>query len=311
LPAPADGISLAEKQSVTRLLSAGGANIAELNAVRKQLSRIKGGGLARACRAGRLISLIVSDVLGDPLDVIASGPTVPDSSTPLEALEILKRFTGGDESRAPEAFAFLQKQTAGGAKREPPTCRVTNVVIGNNALAVDAAGIEAERRGYSHAMTAATSLEGSAEEVGIHLARMAAEMRATPGPDCLITGGEPTVKLAPAEQRGKGGRNQQLVLAALLELLGERRTADQPVEGIVLLSGGTDGEDGPTDAAGAFIDAEIAALLRKRQLDPADFLRRNDAYSLFEAIGGLIKTGPTHTNVCDVRVVVVDRSIAP
>jgi len=303
LPAPVNGVSLAEKTAVTQLLSAAGANIAELNTVRKQLSRIKGGALARACRAGRLFSLIISDVLGDPLDVIASGPTVPDSHTPADALAILERYSLADEPRLAAAVAYLQRQAARPLPVESAACQVTNVVIGNNAIAVDAAGVEAERRGYSHAMNAATELEGPAEGVGRHLAEMALRMRAEPGPDCLITGGEPTVKLAPPELRGQGGRNQQLVLAALEELL--RRGSR--LEGIALLSGGTDGEDGPTDAAGAIIDEHLAAQLADRQLDPADYLRRNDAYSLFDALGGLIRTGPTHTNVCDIRVAVVDR----
>ena len=314
LPAPVDGVSLAEKQAVTRLLSAGGANIQELNAVRKQLSRIKGGGLARACRAGRLISLIISDVLGDPLDVIASGPTVPDRSTPGEALEILEKYLRGNESLAPGALAYLRRQAVVGSANHsrPVTTQVTNLVIGNNAVAVDAAGVEAERRGYSHAMDAATKLEGPAEEIGRHLARMALRMQAEAGPDCLITGGEPTVQLASPEIRGKGGRNQQLVLAALEEFRtqnAEFRNLKSEIPNLkfCLLSGGTDGEDGPTDAAGAILDAEVIRRMQELRLDPADYLRRNDAYRFFEQTGGLIQTGPTHTNVCDVRVVVVDR----
>src|SRR5207237_8166060 len=142
------------RQAVARLLSAGGANIEELNTVRKQLSRIKGGGVARACRAGRLITLIISDVLGDRLDVIASGPTVPDSRTPQEALAILEPYTGGDERMAPETFRYLRKKAEAERPERPIRCEVTNLIIGNNAVAVDAAGVEAERHGYSHAMVA-------------------------------------------------------------------------------------------------------------------------------------------------------------
>ncbi|MCE9524477.1 MAG: DUF4147 domain-containing protein [Planctomycetales bacterium] len=303
LPAPADGVSLADKISLTRLLSSAGANIQELNTVRKHLSRIKGGGLARACRAGRLITLIISDVIGDPLDVIASGPTVEDTSSPEEALAILRRL---DPKRQIAAAIYGHLEAAAGSgKRRPFRCEVTNLVIGNNALAVDAAGMEAERRGYSHAMQAATKLGGPAEEIGVHLAEMALSMRSKDGPDCLITGGEPTVRLAPPEIRGKGGRNQQLVLAALQRLM---QSGENPAEGIVLLSGGTDGEDGPTDAAGAVLTEQLVAAMRERNLDPADFLRRNDAYCFFEQLGGLIKTGPTHTNVCDLRVVTVSRT---
>jgi len=300
LPAPVRGISLNDKQQLTKLLSGAGANIAELNTVRKQLSRIKGGGLARACRAGRLISLIISDVIGDPLDVIASGPTVPDTATPGDALDVLKRLNLLDA--VPRSVIETLQQSAGTEPQIKPTTRVTNLVIGNNAVAVDAAGIEAERRGYSHAMVAATALEGPAEEVGEHLASMAVRMRDEPGPDCLITGGEPIVRLVSPDKRGKGGRNQQLVLAAMTRLLPDN------LRGIALLSGGTDGEDGPTDAAGAIVDANSPGQMNAKQIDPQDFLTRNDAYHFFAPLDGLIKTGPTHTNVCDVRVVVVDQS---
>jgi hydroxypyruvate reductase len=309
LPAPIQGVSLAEKQAITRLLSAGGANIAELNTVRKQLSQIKGGRLTKRCRAGRFITLIISDVLGDPLDVIASGPTVPDSHRASDALAIMERYLGHDESVAPGAFRHLRRISSSekpGSVGGGPACKVTNLVIGNNAVAVDAAGVEAERRGYSHAMHAATSLEGAAEDVGHDLATMTLRMMSEPGPDCLITGGEPTVKLAPPEIRGKGGRNQQLVLAALEKMMKDE--CGMMNARWALLSGGTDGEDGPTDAAGAVIDSEFLSRVAAAGLDPADFLRRSDAYSLFNPLGALIKTGPTHTNVCDVRVVVVNRA---
>jgi glycerate 2-kinase len=310
LPAPAAGVSLADKQAVARHLSGAGANIEQLNIVRKQLSRIKGGGLARACRAGALVSLIISDVLGDPLDVIASGPTVKNTTTAADALEVLEKYGAREAGISDAVFACLEKkkykleaQASGLGETE-----VTNIILGNNATAVDAAGMEAERRGYSHAMSAARESEGPAEEIGRHLADMALRMRDTPGPDCLITGGEPTVELADSSIRGLGGRNQQLVLAAI-ERCFER--SNQPVgpllDGIVLLSGGTDGEDGPTDAAGALVAPDMFAAIKDQGIDIADFLARNDAYHFFEPLGGLIKTGPTHTNVCDLRVVVVDR----
>jgi hydroxypyruvate reductase len=171
-------------------------------------------------------------------------------------------------------------------------------VIGNNATAVDAAGMEAERRGYSHAMLSARQSEGQAEDVGRHLAAMARQMRGQPGPDCLISGGEPVVRLIEAARRGQGGRNQQLALAAL-ETFWEDGARD-----VAILSGGTDGEDGPTDAAGAFFDASIVQAARDRRLSPQDFLARNDAYHFFAPLDALLKTGPTHTNVCDLRVVV-------
>jgi hydroxypyruvate reductase len=174
---------------------------------------------------------------------------------------------------------------------------------------VDAAGAAAETLGYHHAMHAANALEGEAEQIGRHLAILASEMRGGSGPDCLITGGEPTVKLADVSLRGKGGRNQQLALAALIELLADEHLSGDrsPVDRIALLSGGTDGEDGPTDAAGAIVDADIARRMADLNLDPREYLARNDAYTFFDRLGGLIKTGPTHTNVCDVRVVLVDR----
>jgi hydroxypyruvate reductase len=299
MPSPVDAITLDDKLAVTRHLSAAGANIEQLNAVRKQLSRIKGGGLARACRAGRLVSLVISDVLGDPLDVIASGPTVEDSSTPQAALEVLDRFDARRAGISPAVFEYLRAKK--GARPSPPVCQVTHHIIGSNATAVDVAGREAERLGYSPSMVSARKSEGPAEEIGRHLAEMAVKMRDGPGPDCAVSGGEPVVKLIDAAKRGLGGRNQQLVLAAL------KRLADDGAAGIVLLSGGTDGEDGPTDAAGAILEASVLSAARQQGLDPADYLARNDAYHFFEPVGGLIKTGPTHTNVCDVRVVVVDR----
>jgi len=299
MPAPVEGITLADKLAVTRHLSGAGANIEQLNTVRKQLSRIKGGGLMRACRAGRMVTLIISDVLGDPLDVIASGPTVEDSSTPQAALEVLRRFDARRAGISNRVFDYLEAKQGG--RPAEPSCRVTNLVIGNNATAVDAAGREAERLGYMPVAISATKSEGPAEEIGRQLADTALEMRDQPGPDCLISGGEPVVKLIDSAKRGAGGRSQQLVLAAL-----ERLAADGAA-GIALLSGGTDGEDGPTDAAGAVLDASVLAAAGQQDLDPADYLARNDAYHFFQPLDALMTTGPTHTNVCDVRVVVVDR----
>jgi len=319
MPAPVTGISLADKLAVTRHLSAAGANIEQLNTVRKQLSRLKGGGLLRACRAGRLASLIISDVLGDPLDIIASGPTVPDASTPHAALDVLEQFNARTAGIAPAVFAYLEAAEKQNTKNSRDltapgkdaanhcitgsACRATNIVIGSNKTAVAAAGKEAERLGYSVATSSAERSEGLAEEVGRRLASQARKMRnETPAsaPKCLVDGGEPVVKLVDSSRRGLGGRNQQLVLAAMLDL------ANDGAAGIALLSGGTDGEDGPTDAAGAVFDAELLAAARQRGLDPSDYLARNDAYHFFEPLDALIRTGPTHTNVCDVRVVACD-----
>ena len=313
LPAPVDGITLADKQAVTKHLSGRGANIEELNTVRKQLSRIKGGGLARACRAGRLTTLIISDVIGDPLDVIASGPTVPDTASAQDALDVLHKFDARAAGVPIAVFDYLQQRTQESSQHTSNTarCQAMNLVIGNIAVAVDAAGMEAERRGYSHAMTTATTLEGQAEDVGRHLAEMALRMRDEAGPDCLITGGEPVVQLVPPAQRGLGGRNQQLALAALSHLIRAGNSQDSEpansLQNIALLSGGTDGEDGPTDAAGAVIDAAVFAAMHQHSLSPDDFLRRNDAYHFFQPLDALIRTGPTHTNVCDIRVVTVQQ----
>jgi hydroxypyruvate reductase len=153
-------------------------------------------------------------------------------------------------------------------------------------------------------MDSAKQSEGTAEEVGRHHAALALQARSGPGPDSLVTGGEPVVRLVEAARRGKGGRNQQLVLAALCDLLARGDSLD----GLCILSGGTDGEDGPTDAAGAFIDAAVVARMLALRLDPADYLARNDAYTFFAATGGLLQTGPTHTNACDVRVIVASRT---
>ncbi len=302
LTAPVAGISVADKIAVAEEVAAAGGDIEQLNTVRRALSRVKGGGLARACRAGRLVSLVISDVPGDPLDVIASGPTTTSPTTGADALAVLDLLELTTSVRLTNVINVLRKLPSRVPK--PPSCQVDHVVLANNAVAVDAAGVEAERLGYNHAMTSATKPEGPAEEVGRHLAKMAVAMRDGNGPhcltNCLISGGEPTVKLPPANERGRGGRNQQLVLAALQEL--------NDCDRIAFASGGTDGEDGPTDAAGAYIDASIAAAATSHRLDIAAHLKRCDAYNFFTPLGGLIQTGPTHTNVGDLRVVVVNRS---
>ena len=305
LPAPVPEISLDDKIRLTRLMSGAGANIEQLNVVRQNLSLVKGGGLARACKAGRLITLVISDVLGDRLDLIASGPTVERKSTVSEALRVLKELGVVGESSISGIVNYLrgrvgeQFETDSERGRIEPFSAVTNLILGNNAVAVDGAGVEAERLGYSHAMISATKSEGAAEDVGRHLASMALQMRDSAGPDCLISGGEPTVKLVDERHRGKGGRNQQLALSALAEL--------GDCAGICLLSGGTDGEDGPTNAAGAIVDDDVVRAAVEAELDARDYLGRDDAYTFFEKCGGLLITGPTQTNVCDMRIILVER----
>ena len=296
LPAPMEGFALESKAALTRELAARGANIEQLNTVRRELSRVKGGGLARACRAGHLISLILSDVPGDDLETIASGPTVVRDQNPASAIDVLRDLDLENLPAGREAISLLQRRL--GIKHQAPlVTHVANHLLGNNATAVDAAGIEAERLGYSHAMISARQPEGPAEEVAQKLVEMGVKMRSEAGPDCLISGGEPTVALCESTERGVGGRNQQLVLAALAGL--------EDWQSLAMVSGGTDGEDGPTDAAGAFVDERIAKRAQQLGLNPSEFLRRNDAYHFFEQVGGLLKTGPTHTNVSDLRVVTV------
>ena len=302
LPLPIDGITLDDKLAVTRFLSASGATINQLNTVRKHLSRVKGGGLLQACQAGELVTIILSDVLGDPLDLIASGPTVLDSSTAEDALCILRDF---DPNRTLPSNIYHVLENAS-VNPSPISTTHHNIIIGNNAVAVDEAGIRAERLGYNHAMQVASESEGPAEDVGKHLAEMTLRMlREDSSVSCLITGGEPTVNLADESIRGRGGRNQQLVLAAYQHLLSSELSDDEWGR-IAILSGGTDGEDGPTDAAGAILSAEVHRLAAKLDLDATDHLRRNDAYTFFWKAGGLLITGPTGTNICDVRVALVN-----
>lgn len=309
LPAPLEGISLPDQLEVIRRLSGAGADIVQLNTVRKHLSAIKGGGLLEHCRSSELITLILSDVLGDPLDIIASGPTVPDPSSPGDALAVLGEFD--PDRRLPQSIYRLLESSQ--QRSQSPTYdHVHHLVIGNNATAVDEAGVRAEQLGYNHAMQSATECEGAAEQIGRHLAKMLINMlgenanQTAHHINCLITGGEPTVSLAPPEIRGRGGRNQQLVLAAYQELL-QAGLAESQWDRLALLSGGTDGEDGPTDAAGAVICGEVHRQAQAGKLDVEDHLRRNDAYTFFDRAGGLLRSGPTGTNVCDLRVALVRR----
>jgi glycerate 2-kinase len=290
LPAPAPGLTLADKIAVTRHLSESGADIAQLNTVRKHLSATKGGGLARACGAGRLYTLVISDVLGDPLDLIASGPTVADTSTPADALAVLEAFGGPGVGIPDRVFQHLRSA----ATPAPPANGVTRI-IGNLDDAASAAARCAQELGYETELEVARGPEGPVEQVAARLCARARDLRDEGGRRCLISGGEPTVTLPPTKDRGKGGRNQQLALLALAEL--------SRWDGVALLSAGTDGEDGPTDAAGALVDADLVEAARRADMDPNPFLRRCDAYPFFEALDGLVVTGPTHTNVCDLRVV--------
>ena len=275
LAAPKDGISLDEKIAVTRRLSESGADIATLNAARRQLSLVKGGGLAKACTAGNLLVLVLSDVIGDDLDVIASGPCMPP-----------------EPSSPPGTWT-----TPGG-------CHVRHVIVGDNGTATAAAAAAAQQAGYTLVQSVADGgqQQASAEAVGARLAADAAEMLAAAGrdgrPRALIAGGEATVTV-PADH-GVGGRNQQTVLAAIDAV---NQTSVPWPTGLLIASVGTDGEDGPTDAAGGCADAAVVAEIERRDLDVPKAMARCDAYPLLAAAGGLIRTGPTGTNVADIRIV--------
>ncbi len=301
LPAPAEGITLADKQQVTRTLMRAGARIDELNCVRKHLSRIKGGRLAQACRAGRLMALIISDVIGDPLNVIASGPTVEDPTTAADALRILQMYADRGSTFPASVLAHLERMAASqaGAPQARPDV-VRNVVIGNIGVALAAAVDEAQRRGYQVRSFGGANA-GVAREVGAELAEECLKARTDgQGAICLLSGGEPVVELAPTDRPRSGGRNQELVLAAANRLWSEE------TDGIVILSGGTDGEDGPTDAAGAWIDSLVLENARRCGIEPTEFLKINNSYAFFAQAGGHLKTGPTHTNVMDLRVCLVE-----
>lgn len=292
-PAPAPPLTLEEKQTVTRLLLAAGATINELNAVRKHLSRLKGGLLARAGAPARIVSLILSDVIGDPLDVIASGPTAPDPTTFTDALAVLT--ARGLRDRVPPSVLARLDAGARSEITETPKVgdplfeRVTNLVVGNNGLIVGAAADAAERLGY-RAHVLARPLEGEARVVARDLV---ARARGLPRPACLIAGGETTVTVGGV---GRGGRCQELALAAALEL-----QRDEP---LVVLAAGTDGTDGPTDAAGAIVDSQTITRARGAGLDAQRALDDNDSFPLLAASGDLLVTGPTNTNLLDLYLVV-------
>ena len=281
-------IPLEDLQALTSMLLASGARIDEINTLRRQLDRIKGGGLAGATRA-RIISLILSDVVGSPLEAIASGPTAPDPTTSEDALRILEKYRLPD--RVP--LSIIQILESGSSlpesqERAPGLVGVQNIIIGDNKLAAQAALEQAQRETF-HAEILSTRLQGEAREVGRELAqRLRAELSIRARPFCLIAGGETTVTI---RGDGKGGRNQELALAAVDQLDGLRN--------VMLISMATDGDDGPTDAAGAVVTGETAQRAQSLGQDAADHLSRNDAYPFFETLGDLLKTGPTGTNVND------------
>lgn len=316
LCSPVPQISLADKLAVTRALASSGAPIQELNLVRTQLSQVKGGRLAAACTAGTLIALIISDVIGDPLEVIGSGPTTPSPSRADQAIEILNRRQLL-QTIPPGVLSFLESRHESQAD-STTTTTVPNVIVASNQIAMQAAAVQARKLGYE-VESLGSKNAGAAAEEGRELMQRLLTARAARNneqrkdshskvPLCILSGGEPTVDLRNTTNvvssarttplaSAKGGRNQELVLAAI-----DQNPNPADWNGIVLLSGGTDGEDGPTDAAGAVADAELVGRMVLQKTDYSASLAAHDSYHFFEALDGLLKTGPTHTNVMDLRV---------
>lgn len=297
---PYDGISLSDKQAVTELLIRAGANIVELNTVRKHISAIKGGRLAELASPARIISLILSDVIGNRLDVIASGPTFPDKSTFIDSTLVLRKYNLLD--KIPESVLRLLGRGIEGLVPETPKegsavlARVENTIIGSNRIALESAQKKAAELGF-RAEVLSSSIRGEAREIGRWLAGKVIyqkNSRKTDKPCCMITGGETTVTV---KGTGQGGRNMELALAFAMEIKG--------IEGITLLSAGTDGADGPTDAAGAFVNGETIKMAKMAGLDAAAYLDNNDSYNFFKKIDALLITGPTGTNVMDVQIMIV------
>lgn len=299
LPAPAPGITLADKQRTTALLLRSGATIHEINAVRKHLSAMKGGRLAAATRA-RMITLILSDVLGDDLGTIGSGPTAPDETTYVEAIQTLRRY-GLWKKVSPNVRTHLLKGQRGAYPESPKPGarifrRVQNQIIGNNQAAVETVSRVAKHDGL-HPLILTTSLQGEAREAAKWFGAIGREIvttgRPIRRPACLIAGGELTVTV---RGNGRGGRAQEFALAAARELAG--------LPNVWIAGFGTDGTDGPTDAAGAIVDGRSLARAAQLDVSPMDSLDRNDAFHFFKTVGGLIHTGPTGTNVNDLYLLI-------
>lgn len=301
MPLPRDKITIADKREITNALLKCGANINEINTIRKHISDFKGGWLAKKAYPATILNLILSDVVGDPLDFIASGPTVPDSTTFSDAIKILEKY--GLWGKAPASIRKVLSDGKKGVIPETPKAddeafkKVFNVVVGNNRLASQATCEYLKSKGLNTLLLTAT-LEGEARHVGTMLASMAREVTASgnpiPKPAAIIAGGETTVTVT---GKGKGGRNQEIALAASLKL--------KETDGVVVASLSTDGIDGPTDAAGAIVDGKTLTKAAASSLAPEKFLAENDSYHFFSKLGDLIFTGPTGTNVNDISLIVV------
>jgi hydroxypyruvate reductase len=301
LPLPVKGVSLMNKQETTKILLACGATIHEINAVRKHISMVKGGALARTVYPAALVSLMLSDVIGDDLDVIASGPTVPDSSTFEDCMKIFDRY-GICEKVPKRVLEHIKKGFDGKVADNPkPGDRVfsntQSAIVGSNLECILAAEEKGRDLGY-RTLVLSTMIEGETKDVAQVHAGVAKEILKTANPlsppACVLSGGETTVTI---KGQGLGGRNQEFVLAAAMSLSGWEK--------VVVLSGGTDGTDGPTDAAGAVADGRSVQRAQALGLNPEDFLSNNDTYHIFEKLGDHIRTGPTNTNVMDLRIMLV------
>jgi glycerate 2-kinase len=301
LPAPVSPITLAEKQLTTQLLLECGATIGQTNTIRKHLSEIKGGLLARRAYPAQVVSLLISDVIGDHLDTIASGPAYPDATTYADCIDLVEHF----DLKSKLPTSVYQRLTGGMKGSIPDTPDATEAcfnrthsrIIGNNTLAIEAATKKAWQLGYQP-LVLSSRIAGETQDVAhVHTA-VAQQVRISgqpiAAPACIISGGETTVTL---RGNGKGGRNQEFALAAALDL--------DDWKDITILSAGTDGTDGPTDAAGAIVDGQTVSRAKAQNIDPADFLLRNDSYSFFKALDDLLITGPTGTNVMDLRLLLI------
>ncbi|MFO7840355.1 MAG: glycerate kinase [Desulfosalsimonadaceae bacterium] len=300
---PEPPLSLADKQNTIQTLLACGANINEINALRKHMSGIKGGRLAGHAYPAAVAALIVSDVVGDKLDVIASGPTVADTSTFADCTRIIESY--GLQDRLPRAVLDYMKNGLAEGKEETPKqdagafAKTRTCIVANNQKALEQARHTALALGYN-SLILSSRIQGETREAARFHTAVAKEIRHSghplAPPACVLSGGETTVTLSGS---GKGGRNQDFALAAALEIAGERA--------MLVFSAGTDGSDGPTDAAGAAVDPETVANGRAMGLEPAAYLRSNDSYNFFRQSGELFTTGPTGTNVMDLRILLVDR----
>ena len=301
LPLPCEGIALSEKQETTKLLLACGADIKEINAIRKHISQVKGGQLARITQPATLVTLILSDVIGDPLDSIASGPAAPDQSTFEDCWAILQKYDLlGKIPAAVERHikSGVEKSTPDTPKvGDPVFSKTYNFIIGSNWEAVVSAKEYAQKLGYN-ALILSTFVEGETKDVARVHAAIAKEVNKTGNPikrpSCIISGGETTVTI---RGNGLGGRNQEFVLAAAMDING--------MDNVVVLSAGTDGTDGPTDAAGAIADGETMTRANQLKLNTLKYLQDNNSYHYFKKLNDLVKTGPTNTNVMDIRIMLI------